>query len=82
MKSLPTVLNLAAHVLTLERYREEDQHGLTCKFVKRSIFYMYNWVTLLSSRNWHNTVYQRHFNKLKKNVAILGLKKKRLFTGV
>ena len=26
---------------------------------------MYNWITLLYSRNWHNIVNQLHFNKNK-----------------
>ena len=28
---------------------------------------MYNWVTLLYSRNWHNIVNQLYFNNNKKN---------------
>ena len=34
---------------------------------------MYNWVTLLYSRNWHNIVNQLHFNLKKTKQQFLGL---------
>ena len=35
---------------------------------KKECIYMYNWVTLLHSRNWHNIVSQLYFStKFKKN---------------
>ena len=36
---------------------------MTEKNIKRECIYVYNCVTLLYSRNWHNTVNQLYFKK-------------------
>ena len=41
------------------------------KEYKKKNVYMFDWVTLLYSRNWHNTVNQLYFNKNKKISAII-----------
>ena len=33
------------------------------KNIKKECLYVYNWVTLLYSRDWHNIVNQLYFNK-------------------
>ena len=40
----------------------EDNRRKRCIYI---YVYMYAWVTLLCSRNWHNTVNQRYYNNKK-----------------
>ena len=44
------------------------------KTIKKECLYVYNWVTLLYSRDWQNTVNQLYFNK--KSVSVNNLEHK------
>ena len=52
-----------------ENYIEYPMINHNGKEYKKEQTYVYNWVTLLYSRDWHNIVNQLYVNKFKKSLA-------------